>query len=105
MPSAVKPASCARSEWPGSHQGAKLADNLHLLSREKSVSEPAPESIPRNSGLDSDLEATLDSAAAPVGAPAPDLGSIGPYRLGRKIGEGGLGQGGLGGGNAPPTNH
>jgi serine/threonine protein kinase/pterin-4a-carbinolamine dehydratase len=40
----------------------------------------------------SDSEATFDSAVAPMGLPALDLGSIGPYGLVRKLGEGGMGQ-------------
>jgi serine/threonine protein kinase len=56
------------------------------------VSDPTTKSTPHNSGASSNPEATLDSAAAPLGVPAPDLGSIGPYQLIRKLGEGEMGQ-------------
>jgi serine/threonine protein kinase len=56
------------------------------------VSDPEFNSTPQNLTSDSDIVPTLDSAADPVGVVAPDLGTIGPYRLISKLGQGGMGQ-------------
>ena len=55
----------APSEWCSSAWGAKLGADLHLFLSEGSVSDPAIKSTPQNSSVNSDPEATLDSAAAP----------------------------------------
>src|SRR5271163_2033177 len=57
-----------------------------------SVSDPTAKSTLRSPSGNSDPEATLDLGAAPVDGSAPDLGSIGPYHVIRKLGEGGMGQ-------------
>jgi len=58
------------------------------------VSDLAPKSTPHNadSSASPDPKAAFDPDAAPVESPAPDVGSIGPYRLIMKLGEGGMGE-------------
>ncbi len=54
----------------------------------------APKSTPHHAGASAnpDPKAGFDPDTGPVESPAPNLGSIGPYLLIRKLGEGGMGE-------------
>ena len=56
------------------------------------MSDPTSNSSPQSLTSNPDGVPTFDSSADPAGVAAPDLGTIGPYRLISKLGQGGMGQ-------------
>jgi serine/threonine protein kinase len=66
--------------------------SICIVIPEARLSDPTSNSSPHSATGDSDIVPTLDSAADAVDMPAPDLGTVGPYRLISKLGQGGMGQ-------------